>query len=258
MNTTLDLVVADGVATLTLVADEPRRPPTFDHPTLDALDARLTEVAARLGPASIRLLFIRSASPRFFCAGANLNALQTINADTIGAWVAHGHEVFARLEDLPIPTVARVEGFALGGGLELALACDLIFARDTAELGQTEAALGFVAGWGGSMRLPRRVGVARAKELFFSARRVPAAAALTYGLIDFCGDADALAAHCDDFASAVKSGSARSHAEHKRLVDAAAGRSRADGARAEADASVACLRDSDTAARLRHFLHARK
>jgi len=240
------------------VPDDPRRPPTFDHPTLDALSSLLAEFNARIPAEDIRLLFVRSASPRFFCAGANLNALRLIDASSIGRWVAHGHAVFAQIEDLPVPTVARVEGFALGGGLELALACDLIFAGETAELGQTEASLGFVAGWGGSARLPRRVGVARAKELFYSARRVPATEALGYGLVDFCGDAAALEVRCQEFSAAVKAGGARAHAEHKHLVTAAVGFSRSQVAAAEAAASVACVACPDTAARLHRFLSGRK
>jgi enoyl-CoA hydratase len=152
------------IGTLSLVPAVSGKPPTLDHAALDRLDAALAEVEAKAN--SIRLLFVCSAAPKYFCVGADLTALKLVSTETIGAWIDHGHRTFNRLADLPMPVVARIEGYALGGGLELALACDLIFAGETAQLGQTEAKLGFVAGWGGSWRLPRRVGVARPRNCF--------------------------------------------------------------------------------------------
>lgn len=251
--TRVDWEIHGGVGVLRLVPLAEGKPPTFDEATLAQFEAGLgaAEEAARSG--ALRVMFVRSASAKFFCAGANLAALRTLSDETIGAWVAHGHRVFARLEDIPVPVVARVEGYALGGGLELALACDLIFASAAAQLGQTEAKLGFVAGWGGSWRLPRRVGLARAKELFFTGRMVPGEEAVRLRLVDFCGDTAALHAHCASFAAAVLAGSAVSHAEHKRLLQNAAAWSRAESATGETESSVTCLRSGDTQARLRAF-----
>lgn len=256
--TSVTLQHTGGVAILGLVPKGDRKPPTLDHATLDAIVAALDELGRRLEPEAIRLLYIRSLSPRFFCAGANVNALRDLSRETIGRWVEHGHKVFAKLEEFPVPTVARVEGFALGGGLELALACDLIFASEQAELGQPEAHLGFVTGWGGSRRLLQRVSVARAKELLFTGRRVPATEALACGLVDYCGDGDGLEAKCRDFAASVMAGSHRSHLEHKRLVNRAPSVSSRDAMERETVASLACIDDPNTQVRVRRFLESRR
>jgi enoyl-CoA hydratase len=241
------------VGTVTLSPPDERKPPTFDHATLAALDAAITEAEQAIAHGTVGCIFVRSASAKFFCAGANLSALRDINADTIDAWVEHGHRVFARLEDLSVPVVARVEGFALGGGLELALACDLIFASAAARVGQTEAQLGFVAGWGGSWRLPRRVGESHAKELFFTGRIVSGGEAQTLGLVDFCGEAAALEKHCSQFAAATVGNSATSHAGHKQLLSAEARAARTRAVEAEALASRGCLQSPDTQLRLQAF-----
>jgi enoyl-CoA hydratase/carnithine racemase len=257
MTTTFPWTVAEGVATLTLTPASAQKPPTFDHESLDAFTAALAEIGRQAEKGAVRMLFVRSASERCFCAGANINALQQLNRDTIGAWVEHGHRVFNQLADLPVPTVAVVRGFALGGGLELALACDLIFAEAGAQLAQTEATLGFVAGWGGSARLPRRVGAARAREMFYSARRVPAAEAVALGLVDFVGESAALERRCADFAAAVAAGSPVAHTAHKQLVQAASGADRAMVLAAETAASIRCVESSATQTLVQNFLKSR-
>ncbi len=251
--THIELRIADEVATLWLQPPAETKPPTLDGTVLAELEQAIARVAEAARQGRVRLLWVRSGSAKFFCAGANLALLRAVTAETIEAWVRDGHRVLAGLEDLPVPVVARVEGYALGGGLELALACDLMFAATTAQLGQTEAKLGFVAGWGGSWRLPRRVGLARAKELFFSARLVAAEEAARLGLVDFCGDAAALEVQCAQFAAAVRAGSAVSHAGHKALLRQAAQWTREESAAGEASASAECLRSGDTQARLQAF-----
>lgn len=258
MSTTFTLTLDGAVGTLRLEPAKPGRPPTFAHASLDAFDRALDEIEAAIARDALRVLFLRSASPRFFCAGADIAVLATLNPSSIVDWVAHGHRVFNRLARLPVPTVARVEGYALGGGLELALACDLIFAAEDAQLGQTEATLGFVAGWGGSHRLPRRVGIGRASEMFFSARILGADEAARIGLVDYSGTTGALEQHCADFARAVLTGSAQAHREHKLLLDAAATTTIEQAAAGETGASVRCLTGADTNARVNAFLQRRK
>lgn len=255
MTTEIQLVINGTTADLILAPPE-GRPPTFDHNTLDQLDAKLT--ALENARDTVRVVFLRSTSPKVFCAGANINALQHLNPTSIGPWIEHGHRVFNRLESLPIPVVARVEGFALGGGLELALTADLIIVTPAAQLAQTEAKLGFVAGWGGSWRLPRRVGVPRAKELFFTGRMVSASEAVAIGLADECVAPEAINARCAQLAQDIAACSPVAVRELKRLAATAPSIPREASAAAETAASVACLRDPETQRRVAAFLERRK
>jgi enoyl-CoA hydratase len=160
-----------------------------------------------------------------------------------------------RIEALPLPVIARIEGYALGGGLELAMACDLIFASSAAKFGQTETKLGFVTGWGGSHRLVRRVGLARAKELIFSGRVFDAEEAVRLGVADWHGAPDALAVHLGEFLAAVAANSRVANREMKRLLASCPHTTLAENAALEAAASQRCLGEGgDAAGRLRDFL----
>ena len=252
MSTRLTTAYTDAVCTVTLHPPE-GKPPTLDPAVMDAFDRVLTEIEARAPELSAVVL--QSASPKFFCAGANINVLETINRDTIGPWVERGHRLMNRIEALPVPVIARVEGYALGGGLELAMAGDLIFASSNAKFGQTETKLGFVTGWGGSYRLVRRVGLSRAKELVFSGRMIDAAEAARLGLVEWQGAPEALALHLAEFLGAVSASSRVANREMKSLLESCARTTIAENAAIESAASQRCLgADGDAAERLRRFL----
>jgi len=255
MRTEVELEYRDGIAHLTLRPPE-GKPPTLDHGVIARLDALCAEVEARAG--TLVAVVVRSASARHFCAGANLEVMRTITAANVADWVHRGHRLMNRLEALPLPVVAVVEGYALGGGLELAMACDLIFASDTARLGQSEVKLGLVTGWGGCHRLARRVGLARAKELAFSARLVEAGEAARIGLVDWAGPAAELEARVREFTAAVAANSRAAVRETKAILAACAEGTVAESAGIEAAASERCLRDGDAPARLAQFFAARR
>ena len=252
MQTHVSLEIAGPVATLLFACDAPEKPVTLDHTVLAELDACLDEILA--GVEALRAVIVRSCSAKYFIVGANIRALQEQDAATIVPWVRHGHAVFNKLAGLPLPVLARVEGFALGGGLELALACDLILATETARFGQPEAKLGFVAGWGGSHRLPARIGVARAKELFFTGKIIDAETAAQIGLADFVGDPAALDAHISELLAGIQTCSPEAVAQMKQLVDSSAMRTIEESALAEAVASSECLASDETQARVAEFL----
>jgi enoyl-CoA hydratase len=255
MSNRILLEISGDVASLVLVPPDERKPPTLDHGVLDEMEAHLAALAAR---SEIRLVVVRSRSPKFFCVGANINVLATLDPVSIVPWVEHGHRVMNALESLPCPVVARVEGYALGGGLELAMAADMIFASDTAQFGQPEAKLGVVPGWGGTWRLPRRVGVARAKELSFSGRMVTATEAVKIGLAEFCGTSAELEAHCEGFARDLRACTPLAIREIKQLLDSSLDLPREQGGPAEAKASVVCLRSPETQAQIATFTQRRK
>ncbi|MDP1832333.1 MAG: enoyl-CoA hydratase-related protein [Geothrix sp.] len=133
---------------------------------------------------SARIVVLHSHVPGVFCAGADLKERAEMSPSEAGAFVHGLRCAFTELEDLPMPVIAALEGAAFGGGLELALAADLRVAGAGAKLGLVETSLAIIPGAGGTQRLPRLIGSARAKELIFTARRIGAAEAEHLGLVD--------------------------------------------------------------------------
>lgn len=136
------------------------------------------------GDDSARVVVLHSLVPGVFCAGADLKERAGMDPEEAEAFVKRLRSTFTALENLPIPTLAVVEDAALGGGLEIALACDFRIAGESAVLGLPETSLAIIPGAGGTQRLPRLVGRARAKDLIFTGRRVGAAEALSMNLVD--------------------------------------------------------------------------
>ena len=164
-----------GVVTI----DRPEARNAIDKQTTKELDAALEDLAAR---DDAQVLILTGGGEKAFVSGADIaelkarrrgDALRGINAS-----------LFRKLEDFPRPTIAAIRGYALGGGCEIAMACDLRVAGESAKLGQPEAGLGILAAAGGTYRLPRLVGVARAKELLFTGAILDAKEALAIGLVN--------------------------------------------------------------------------
>ena len=253
MQTHVSFEQKDDIGYLTFACDERGKPTTLDLQVLDELDACLDDIDAVT--ATLRAVIVQSAFSKYFIVGANINALQTLNAETIVPWVQRGHAVFNRLARLPMPVIAKVEGYALGGGLELAMACDFIVATESAKFGQPEANLGVVAGWGGSYRLPSRVGLSKAKELFFTGRIVDAETARDIGLADFVGDVDTyLSALLTDIRKCGRT----AVAYMKQLIDNSPHITIEQNCLDEAVASSRCMADVETQARVASYLESRK
>ena len=136
----------------------------------------------------MRAVVLTGAGDRAFAAGADIKYMSGLDVEAAQAWGALGHEAARLLETMPKPTIAAVNGFALGGGCELALACDIRYCSSRAKLGQPEINLGLVPGWGGTQRLARTVGAGFAKELIFTGRLVEAEEALRIGLVQAVHD----------------------------------------------------------------------
>ncbi|KZT60734.1 ClpP/crotonase [Calocera cornea HHB12733] len=139
---------------------------------------------------STRLLILRSATPKMFCAGADLAERRTMSQQEVDMFLSNGRETLGILEDLACPTIAAIDGPALGGGLEIALACDFrIAGAETKNIGLPETALGIIPGFGGTQRAARLLGATKAKELVFTARKMTAKDAKEYGVIDHLAEA---------------------------------------------------------------------
>ncbi|MGH2921600.1 MAG: enoyl-CoA hydratase/isomerase family protein [Gaiellaceae bacterium] len=175
----VELSREDGVAVLTV--NRPDALNAFDVDTLTELRDHLRELAE--DPA-VRVVVLTGAGDRAFAAGADIKYMSGLDVDEAKEWGALGHEVGHLLEAMPKPTIAAINGFALGGGCELALACDFRYASSSAKLGQPEVNLGIIPGWGGTQRLARVVGLGLAKELVLTGRVVDSEEALRIELVN--------------------------------------------------------------------------
>ena len=165
------------VATITV--DRPKKLNALNRRTLEALGAAIDEAEA----ADARALVLTGAGEEAFVAGADISAMEDLSTPEAQAYAELGHRIARKLETFPAPTVAAINGYAFGGGMELALACDLRIAAQDAVLGQTEIDLGIIPGWGGTQRLPRLVSDEVARRLIFFGERVDATDAREYGLV---------------------------------------------------------------------------
>lgn len=131
----------------------------------------------------LRCVIFTGEGKKAFCAGADVDEYSDPTIDQLDESDVWSRGILTRLSNFPCPTIAAINGYALGGGLELALACDIRIASDNAKMGLVETKIGMIAGWGGSQRLPRIIGVAQAKRLMFTAEKISADKALTIGLV---------------------------------------------------------------------------
>ena len=165
---------------LTLILNRPESLNALNAQVLDDLSVALDAVDLD----TVRCLIFTGAGEKAFAAGADIAAMADMAPEEAAAFSRRGNEVFRRIETFPLPTIAAVNGYALGGGCELAMACDMRLCSETAVFGQPEVTLGITPGFGGTQRLMRLVGMGKAKELIFSARNVKAAEALEIGLVN--------------------------------------------------------------------------
>ncbi len=184
--------------------------------TLRRLRTLLAELREDL---SLRCLLITGAGEKAFCAGADLKERRTMPAERVPHFVRNIRALMDDVEAMPQPTVAVVGGFAFGGGAELMLACDLRVAASHARVGLTETSLAIIPGAGGTQRLPRLIGKARAKELILSARRIDAAEAERIGLVGRVAEPGALRACAMELADSIAANGPVAVRAAKRAVD---------------------------------------
>ena len=175
----VDLEMRGQVAVI--VINYPEQLNALSNERLDALLERFNEAVAE---AETRAIVLTGAGDRAFVAGADIKAMATMSAEEALVFGDRGHALARAIETAPVPVIAAVNGFAFGGGCELALACDIRIASDNAVFAQPEVGLGIPPGWGGTQRLPRVVAPGIAAELIFTGRRVSAEEALRIGLVN--------------------------------------------------------------------------
>jgi enoyl-CoA hydratase/carnithine racemase len=183
--------VQDGIMRLTL--NRPEVMNSFNFALLHALRAKVESL--RFAPA-VRVVIITGQGDKAFCSGADLKERATLSPIQVKEFITTIRNLFTAIEQLPQPVIAAINGVALGGGTELALAADLRIAANHASMGLTETRLAIIPGAGGTQRLPRLVGKGKAKELIFTGQRIDAAEALRIGLVNKVCEAPALIDEC--------------------------------------------------------------
>jgi enoyl-CoA hydratase len=210
---------------------------TLKNPPVNALSTGvLAQLEAEIAglPGGTRALLL-TGDGQYFSAGADLKEVAQIGFAEAPAVVARVHALFSRLAAFPAPVVAAINGLAIGGGLELALACDLRVAGDSAKLGSPEVNFGLMPAYGGTQRLARLVGLGKAKELVFTGSMISAAEALRIGLVNTVGPAGQELRAARDLAHTIAQRAPKAVAASKRAIDGGYDRSIEEGLALEAE-----------------------
>lgn len=169
--------IKDSVAGITL--NNPAKLNCMGFEMLHGLDEAVESAG---NDPEVRVVLLKGAGERAFSTGADLNEFQSLSTEKTSEWIEYGNAVFNKIEKLPKPTVALINGYAMGGGLELALCCDFRLGTETAIVSNPELQHGWLPGWGGMTRLRRLIGEAKAKEVVMLSEKIPAMQALNFGI----------------------------------------------------------------------------
>jgi enoyl-CoA hydratase len=241
-----------GVATITF--NRPDKLNALNHEMLSEFRQALEQVSR---DPEVRVLLL-TGTGRAFIAGADISQFLKFGPLEARQFAASAHEIGFALEALEIPVIACINGFALGGGLEMAMACDFIYAADTARLGQPEINLGIIPGFGGTQRLSRLVGKGAAKEMVLSGRMVDAAEAKTLGLVAQVFPADTFMAECRKRAKALAAKGRVSVRAAKQAIDRGFDLDLRNACLLEVDAFALCFASPDAHEGARAFLEKRQ
>ncbi len=244
--------VEDGVGVATL--NRPKALNALNSKTLLELLELLEDVRIE---GVVRVLVVTGAGEKAFVAGADIAEMAQMEVPNARRFADLGHRVFQRLENLDVPTIAAVNGFALGGGCELALACDLVYASERARFGQPEVNLGLIPGFGGTQRLARRIGAMRAKEMIFTGEPCDAARAKEMGLVLEVLPPERLLPRVLEVARKIASRPVVALGQAKRAVQASANADTHTGSELERQAFALLFGTHDAREGVRAFLEKR-
>lgn len=244
------------------------RPPflvlTLNRPEVrNALNSKLLqELEVAIEEASLledlRVLLITGGGDRAFCAGADLKERLTMSESEVRSFLSAIRRVLVKIEELPLPVIAAINGFALGGGTELALACDLRVAVADATLGLTETRFAIIPGAGGTQRLPRLIGIPLAKELIYTGRQLSAQEALAKGLVNRIAPRDKLMEVCLELAGEIAKAGPIALAQAKFAINKGQDVELHTGLAIEASAYETCIPTEDRIEGLEAFREKRQ
>jgi len=243
----------DGIATITF--NRPKALNALNNALLNEFSQALDEISAN---EDIRVLILTGAGEKAFVAGADITEIVKLNSLEAKIFSKKGQDVIGKLQTLSIPVIAAVNGFALGGGSEIALACDFIYASETATFGLPEINLGIIPGFGGTQRLPRLIGANMAKEMIFTGKMVPAAQALDIGIVNKICPPASLIEEVRKTAKMIASKGKASLRAAKQAVNNGLNTDIITGCNIECDAFALCIASEDAKEGTAAFLEKRK
>ena len=203
---------------------------------------------------SSKVIIITGIGQKAFSAGADIEYMSRIGTAEAEKYALRGHEVLNKIENIEKPVIAAINGYALGGGCELALACDIRFASSNAQLGQPEVTIGICPGWGGTQRLLRIIGPARAKDMIFTGRKIGADEALSMGLINKIFPTENLISESKVYAKNITKNSSFAVGKSKVLVNRGMDTNLDTGLKLEIYSWSLCFSNKDREERMRAFV----
>lgn len=242
-----------GVATVTI-----NRPKVLNALNETVLRELHSVLADRSFTRGLRALVLTGAGEKAFVAGADIGAMQSMDAAAALRFGRLGQELSLALENAPYLTIARVQGFALGGGCELALSCDIVIAAETALFGQPEVDLGLIPGFGGTQRLAKRVGLALALEILCAGRKLNGKEAQQCGLVSNVKPSEELDPYLASLLKNIEKAAPQAVAETKRLARASLEQPLQHGLAAEATAFATCFAGAEAREGMTAFLEKRR
>lgn len=203
---------------LTLTINRPKALNALNAAIMDELQMLFVEKEIKAG--AINGVIITGSGEKAFIAGADIKEFTNLNASIASSLSRKGHQIFRAIECFPVPVIAAINGFALGGGCELAMACHLRIASDTARFGLPEVSLGLIPGYAGTQRLPKLVGKGRALEMILSGKMIDANTALSFGLVNKVVKPDLLLSEANEWLSKIIANGPLAIEQAIRAVDA--------------------------------------
>jgi enoyl-CoA hydratase len=252
MTDVLPLTQDGAVVTLTL--NRPEKLNALDAELLDALASAFDRLAR---DSSVGVVILTGAGEKAFAAGADIAAMSKMSPAQAKAFSEKGHGICAAMESAPFPVIGAINGFALGGGCEIALACDFLYASERAKFGQPEVKLGVIPGFGGTQRLSRRVGLGLARELCYTGAIIDAQQALRVGLVNAVVAPGELMTKVSEIAKAITTMGPRAIASCKEVLLRGADLPLRDANDLEANAFAALFATQDQREGMAAFLEKR-
>lgn len=249
---TLLVTQSDTVCEITV-----NRPSSLNALNPDVLQGLIIEFTKLERVADLRAVIITGAGPKAFVAGADILAMSQLGPRAIAEYVELGQRATRMIESFPTPVIAAVNGFALGGGMELALACDLIIAADTAKLGQPEVNLGILPGFGGTQRLIHRCGVGTARRLCYTGELLSAEEARSVGAVDKVVPASTLMEEARNWAKSIASKAPLAVRGTKRVIRTSQETALLSGLRLEVEEFLSLFGSADREEGMTAFLEKR-